>query len=150
MASRTEVETVRAFNRFYTRRMGLTRGGYAKQSLAEARVVGARLRRPALDPGGSLHRRPFFGIPSIPSLPWGGNALVLYDTGPLRTVGGTLFGTPPAPTANTIQTRGVDPHALTAFGPQAAAQISEFLELDGAFVDTCGGQPCHAAGWTGP
>ena len=39
MASRTEVETVRAFNRFYTRRMGLTRGGYAKQSLAEARVL---------------------------------------------------------------------------------------------------------------
>jgi len=39
MASRTDVETVRAFNRFYTRRMGLTRGGYAKQSLAEARVL---------------------------------------------------------------------------------------------------------------
>src|SRR5215218_3161478 len=39
MASRTDVETVRAFNRFYTRRMGLTRSGYAKQSLAEARVL---------------------------------------------------------------------------------------------------------------
>ncbi len=116
----------------------------------EARVVGARLRTPSLDPGRSVDRRPFYGIPTLPSQPWSGNTLVLYDTGPLRTVGGTVFGTPPAPTTNTVQTRGVDPHALTAFGPQAAAQFSEFLKLDGAFVDTCGGQPCHAAGWTGP
>ena len=116
----------------------------------EARVVGARLRRPALDPGRSVDRRPFYGIPALPSRPWGGNTLVLYDTGPLRTVGGTVFGTPPAPTTNSVQTQGVDPHALTAFGPQAAAQFSEFLKLDGAFVDTCDGKPCHAAGWTGP
>src|ERR1700754_3697886 len=35
----SEVETVRAFNRFYTRRMGLTRDGYASRPLAEARVI---------------------------------------------------------------------------------------------------------------
>jgi DNA-binding MarR family transcriptional regulator/N-acetylglutamate synthase-like GNAT family acetyltransferase len=34
-----DVETVRAFNRFYTRRMGLTRDGYASRPLAEARVI---------------------------------------------------------------------------------------------------------------
>jgi DNA-binding MarR family transcriptional regulator len=34
-----EVETVREFNRFYTRRFGLTRNGYANRSLAEARVI---------------------------------------------------------------------------------------------------------------
>jgi hypothetical protein len=45
---------------------------------------------------------------------------------------------------------GVDPHGLTGFEPAAAAQFSEFLKLDGAFVDTCGGAPCRAAGWTGP
>ena len=116
----------------------------------EARVVGARLRKPALDPGRSRDRRPFYGIRPVPSHPWSGNALVLYDIGPLRTVDGTVFGTPAAPTTNSIQTKGVDPHALTAFGPAAASQFSEFLRLGGAFVDTCAGRPCHAAGWTGP
>jgi hypothetical protein len=116
----------------------------------EARVLGARLRTPALDAGRSLDRTPFYGIESVPSYPWDGNALALYDIGPLRMVGGTVFGTPPAPPVDTIQTKGVDPHALTAFELPAAQQLSEFLELDGAFVDTCSGQPCHAAGWTGP
>jgi len=34
-----QVEAVRAFNRFYTRRMGLTRDAYTKRPLAEARVL---------------------------------------------------------------------------------------------------------------
>jgi hypothetical protein len=112
----------------------------------EARVIGARLRTPALDPGRSRDRRPFFGIRRIPRLPWSGNALVLYDIGPPR---GDL-GTPPPPARNVPPTSGVDPHARTAFEPAAAIQISEFLKLDGAFVDTCGGRPCYAAGWAGP
>jgi hypothetical protein len=112
----------------------------------EARVIGARLRTPALDPGRSRDRRPFFRIPRIRSLPWGGNALVVYDIGPPR---GDL-GTPPPPAGNTPPESGVDPHARTAVELAAAAQFSEFLKLDGAFVDTCGGRPCYAAGWTGP
>src|SRR3954469_8870229 len=39
MAAAGDVEAVRAFNRFYTRRMGLTRDGYATRPLAEARVI---------------------------------------------------------------------------------------------------------------
>src|SRR3954447_9664283 len=35
----TAVDQVRDFNRFYTRRFGLTRNGYANRSLAEARVL---------------------------------------------------------------------------------------------------------------
>jgi hypothetical protein len=112
----------------------------------EARVIGARLRVPALDPGRSRDRRPFYGIRRIPRLPWPGNALVVYDIGPLR---GAL-GTPPAPAANLPPTAGADPHALTAVEPAAAAQFSEFLKLDGAFVDSCGGRPCYAGGWIGP
>ncbi|MGH2799641.1 MAG: hypothetical protein ACRDM0_18685 [Thermoleophilaceae bacterium] len=111
----------------------------------EARVIGARLRTPALDPGRSRDRRPFYGIRRIPSLPWSGNALVVYDIGPER---GDL-GTPPAPVGNVPPTMGVDPHAITGREPAAAAQFSEFLKLGGAFVDTCGGRPCYAAGWTG-
>jgi hypothetical protein len=48
----------------------------------EARVIGARLRTPALDPGRSRDRRPFYGIPRITRLPFSGNALVLFDIGP--------------------------------------------------------------------
>jgi hypothetical protein len=112
----------------------------------EARVIGARLRTPALDPGRSRDRRPFYGIRRIPSLPWSGNALVVYDTGPPR---GTA-GTPAPPAGNVPPPSGVDPHALTAFEPAAALQFSEFLRIGGTFVDTCGGAPCRAAGWTGP
>ena len=112
----------------------------------EARVIGARLRLPALDPGRSRDRRPFYGIPEIPSFPFAGNALVVFDTGPLR---GDL-GTPAPPLENVAPSVGQDPHALTGFEPAAAAQFSEFLKVGGAFVDTCGQRPCYAAGFTGP
>jgi DNA-binding MarR family transcriptional regulator/GNAT superfamily N-acetyltransferase len=39
MATAEQIEQVRDFNRFYTRRLGLTRNGYANRSLAEARVI---------------------------------------------------------------------------------------------------------------
>ena len=112
----------------------------------EARVIGARLRTPALDPGRSLDRRPFFRIRRLRDLPWSGNALVVFDTGPPR---GDL-GTPPPPVGNVPPATGADPHGLTAFGLPAATQFSEFLKLGGAFTNTCGESPCYAAGWTGP
>jgi hypothetical protein len=112
----------------------------------EARVIGARLRTPALDPGRSRDRRPFYRIPRIGRLPYSGNALVVYDIGPLR---GDL-GTPPAPLTNMPPELGVDPHSLTGFSVPAGVQFSEFLKIGGAFVDTCAGKPCYAAGWTGP
>jgi hypothetical protein len=112
----------------------------------EARVIRARLRAPALDPGRSRDRRPYYGIRRIPSLPWRGNALVVFDIGPLR---GDL-GTPAPPVGNVPPQAGVDPHALTALEPSATSQFSEFLKLGGAFIDTCDGAPCRAADWTGP
>jgi hypothetical protein len=112
----------------------------------EARVIGARLRAPALDPGRSRDRRPFFRIRRIRDFPWRGSALVVFDIGPPR---GNL-GTPAPPVGNVPPDAGVDPHGLTAFEPAAALQFSEFLKLGGAFTDTCGGAPCRAAGWTGP
>ena len=77
----------------------------------EARTIGARLRTPAVDPGRSLDREPFFGIRPIRNYPWGGNALVVWDIGSLRAGG---LGTPPPPTTNTPPRLGVDPHAITA------------------------------------
>jgi hypothetical protein len=119
----------------------------------EARLLRARLRTPALDPGRSVDKTPFYGIKPIPRYPWRGNALVVFDTGPLRPagcVGDACIGTPPAPVTNTVQTRGVDPHSLTGFAPAAVAQFVDFLALDGEFTNTCGDDPCYAAGWTGP
>jgi hypothetical protein len=113
----------------------------------EARTIGARLRTPALDPGRSRDRRPFYRIPRIRRLPFGGNALVVWDIGPPRPGGA---GTPPPPITNTAPRLGRDPHAVTPFEPAAAAQFLAFLRPGGEFVDVCSGRPCYAAGWTGP
>ncbi len=122
----------------------------------EARLLGARLRTPALDPGRSVDRTPFYGIEPIPRYPWRGDALVVFDTGPLRPPGcgaanaPECLGTPPSPVTNTIQTVGRDPHGLTGFAPAAVGQFVDFLALDGSFTNTCGELPCYAAGWSGP
>jgi hypothetical protein len=119
----------------------------------EARIIGARLRTPALDPGRSRDREPFYGIKRIPSFPWKGNALAVFDIGPLRPPGCSGLacqGTPPAPVTNEPPTIGVDPHDKTPFELDAVFQFTSFLALDGAFVDTCEGKPCYAQGWTGP
>jgi hypothetical protein len=122
----------------------------------EARLIGARLRTPALDPGRSRDRRPFYGIERIPRYPWRGTALVVFDIGPLRpagcVVGGipACMGTPPAPIANRAPEQGIDPHAVTLMAPAAIEQFVRFLRLDGTFIDNCGARPCYAAGWTGP
>jgi hypothetical protein len=113
----------------------------------EARTIGAHLRTPALDPGRSPDRRPFYRIPRIRRLPFGGSALVVWDIGPLRAGGA---GTPPPPVTNTPPRLGRDPHAVTPFEPAAAAQFLAFLRPGGAFVNVCGARPCYSAGWTGP
>jgi hypothetical protein len=125
----------------------------ATESLA--RVVGARLRTPALDPGRSTDKRPFYGIQPIPRYPWGGNALAVFDIGPLRPPGcgagaAACLGTPPAPTINVAPELGVDPHGVTPFAAPAVRQYIDFLAPDGALESTCGDTPCYAAGWTGP
>ncbi|HEU0025138.1 MAG TPA: hypothetical protein VFQ12_10920 [Thermoleophilaceae bacterium] len=122
----------------------------------EARLIGARLRTPALDPGRSRDRRPFYGIKPIRSYPFRGNALVVFDIGPLRPEGCAAdgppdcLGTPPAPVTNTPPDIGVDPHALTPLDLAAVRHFIEFLRIDGAFINTCGDHPCYAQGWTGP
>jgi hypothetical protein len=122
----------------------------------EARTIRARLRTPALDPGRSADRRPFYGIRRITTYPFHGNALVVWDIGPLRPPGcgapgaPACRGTPPPPPTNTPNRAGVDPHAITAFEPLAGLQFLNFLKPSGAFTDVCGSHPCYAAGWTGP
>jgi hypothetical protein len=117
----------------------------------EARSLGAHLHTPALSPGKVVPDvEPYYGIPPIPSYPFDGSALVVWDS-----------GNPPPPVANTPprisptdpewaqlsacpQSFQGDPHECPRRQPEARLQKSEFLRSDGAVVDVCGGGPCLA------
>ena len=114
-----------------------------------ARTFGARIRRPVLDPGRSPLTDPFWGIKPIRSFPYPGSAVVWWDTGPPREVGGEAEGTAPPPTTNTPPRVGEDPHGAPRGEASARVQKSEFLKPNGRVVDVCGGAPCYAKGWTG-
>ena len=123
----------------------------------QARTIGSRLRTPAVDPGRHTDVDPYFGIPRIKRLPYDGNALVVWDIGPLRPPGcgapgaPECQGTPAPPTTNTPPRIGVDPHDLVIESEaRARRQIAEFLRVRGRLIDPCGAFPCHAAGWGGP
>ena len=118
----------------------------------EARTIGARVRSPMVDPGRSRDFRPWYGIPRIRLFPFGGPAaLVVGEIGPLRTEDGEEKGTPPPPTTNTPNDKGVDPHGPD-FSETAAGQkqIARFL-ITGRVFDVCPKtRPCYLDGWKGP
>ncbi|HYP48779.1 MAG TPA: hypothetical protein VEQ61_09110, partial [Thermoleophilaceae bacterium] len=121
----------------------------------EARTIGARIRLPAVHAGRHTDREPYYGIKPIPRYPWPGSALVVWDTGPTRPAGCGAPGAPrcegtdPPPITNTAPRIGRDPHGITGRDPAAQLQFSEFARIGGAFIDTCGSDPCRA-GWAGP
>jgi hypothetical protein len=111
----------------------------------QARSIGARIHQPALAPGrhadeqvpGDPDNRAYFAIDPLPSGPWDGSALVIWDS-----------GTPTPPTA-IVPPRpelgyGRDPHETPRRDPKAQLQKAEFLRTGGAIVDVCGGAPCTA------
>lgn len=101
----------------------------------EARTIGARIYRPALDAGRWPGRRPGQYIRAIPRFPWAGSALVYWDSGPGRT--------DPPPLANVPPPHGQDPHEDPRSTRAARVQKSDFLRPDGRVVDVCSGRPCH-------
>jgi hypothetical protein len=109
----------------------------------EARTIGARAYKPALDAGRSPWPRLQL-IPSIGSFPFSGSAIVFWDTGPVRTVGTETQGTSAPPKENVPNRTGDDPHENPRATPAARVQKSEFLKVGGRVVDVCGGSPCHA------
>ena len=119
---------------------------------SEARTIGASAETPWADPGRDLDRGdPVFGVPKITSYPFKGSAIVLWDTGPLRTLpGGGTAGTPPPPNENIPPEAGRDPHGAPRGTVNGRQQKSEFLKIDGRLIDACGARPCYADGWTGP
>jgi hypothetical protein len=101
-----------------------------------ARTIGAFVHSPALAPGRSPDVTPLWDIPPVPTDPFDGSVLVVWD-----------FGNPAPPTAN-VPPRppefGDDPHGKGADEARVLRQASEFLRSDGAFVDTCAGAPCQS------
>lgn len=102
-----------------------------------ARTIGAAVRQPALADGRSTDVEPFWGLDAVPSFPYDGSALVVWD-----------FGTP-APPTDPVPPRppehGDDPHGMARGEPRAVEQVLRFLAPDGELVDVCGGDPCRAA-----
>ncbi len=101
----------------------------------EARTIGAYAYRPVVDPGRSPDVEPLFGIPSIPSFPFDGSAIVNWDGGPKSYPGGT----DPAPLTNTPpgSAEGADPHSYPRNDVKARAQKSAFLQIGGKVRNPC-------------
>jgi len=98
----------------------------------EARTIGARVHRPALQPGLSAGH-PFADIPSLPEGTYEGPAAlyVWYDTHVL-----------PPPAGDVAPAAGPDPHdTIPRSLPAAQRQLVTFLET-GKVMDVCGSSPC--------
>lgn len=99
----------------------------------EARTIGASIHQPAIAAGRNPDVVPYYGIPAIPTDPFDGSALIIWDSG---------AATPPI--TNTAPATGEDPHSDPRNSPVARQQKSDFLQADGAVVDVCSGAPCVA------
>jgi hypothetical protein len=127
----------------------------------EARTIGAYIHTPTLDPerdptGGSE----YFGlIPAIPSYPWPGSAIVVWDAG--KPNAGCSLGVGAPPFTNTPPIDGCpagvppsqwganDPHEFPRNTPAARQQKSDFDEPNGVVNDVCNAGPCHTYNYSG-
>lgn len=98
----------------------------------EARTIGAHIHQPAINPGRHTAVNPYWGIPAVPSSPFDGSAIVIWDTNK----------TPASPLTNTPPQLGTDPHEAPRRDVRARQQKSAFLQTNGAFIDVCNGAPC--------
>jgi hypothetical protein len=99
----------------------------------EARTIGAYAYRPAFDPGRTFDKHPLYGVPTIPSFPFSGSAIVYWDGGPQ---------TPVAPILNIPNRAGADPHSFPRNTVAARQQKSDYL-LNGVVTDVCGDTACR-------
>jgi len=98
----------------------------------QARTIGASIHTPAIAAGRHSDVNPYFGIPAIPSYPFDGSALIVWDSG---------AATPPI--TNEPPTVGTDPHSAPRNSVIGRQQKSDFLKATGgAVVDVCSGAPC--------
>ena len=99
----------------------------------EVRTIGASIHQPAIAAGRNPDVQPYYAIPAIPSDPFDGSALVVWDSG---------AATPPI--TNTAPSVGPDPHSDPRNSMLGRQQKSDFLQIGGSVVDVCSGAPCVA------
>jgi len=111
----------------------------------EARTIGASAHEPALDlsTNRGRDRNLFFGIPKIGHYPFGGSAIVIWDSGPGRVQPPPLANLAPQDAATNN-----DPHEDVRSTKAARTQKSDFLAPSGSVMDVCGGKPCHTDAYT--
>jgi hypothetical protein len=115
----------------------------------EARTIGIPIVWPALLAGRSSEVVPYWGLAHLSTFPFDGSAIVVFDSGPVRSVNGQIQGTGPPPATDVPVTQGDDPHEdprATVCGQQ---QKSDFLQPNGVVTDPCGGPPYFSAGYQG-
>ncbi len=113
----------------------------------EARTIGAKAHEPALNiPPRNQDRNLFYKIPAIPSYPYDGSGIVIWDTGPRLVQPPPITNT--APIASDVPPLNLNPHTDPRNTPAARTQMSAFLRPNGKIVDTCHGDPCHAIHYT--
>jgi hypothetical protein len=98
----------------------------------EARTIGASIYRPAVADGRNPDVQPYWGLPAVAPGSTG-SVMVIWDA-----------GTPTAPTTNTPNRAGDDPHGKPRSQVTAREQKSQFMQPQGYFIDVCGGAPCLA------
>ncbi len=117
-----------------------------------ARSNGASIQTPILSPLKVLPEvEPYYDIPAIPSYPFDGSAMVIWDSD--NPAPPTVNQPPRGPDPNDPEwddllfcpmQHEADPHECPRRQPEARLQKSEFLKPNGAVIDTCSGAPCLA------
>jgi hypothetical protein len=115
----------------------------------EARTAGIPLVWPALEAGRSPDTEPYYGLGHLTTFPYDGSAMVVFDSGPVRTVDDAVVGTGPPPAQDVPDTAGVDPHEAPRATVCGQQQKSDFLQPDGTVTDPCGGPPYFSADYQG-
>ncbi len=97
----------------------------------QARTIGASIQSSPINPGRHSDVDPYFAISEIPSFPFDGSAIVIWDSG---------ADTPPI--TNTPPLGSDDPHSDPRRNVIARQQMADFLQTGGDVTDACLGIPC--------
>lgn len=94
---------------------------------------------------------PYFGLPCIKKYPHAGNALTVWDSGPMTNADGSANpnGSAPPPLDNRPMTTGygADPHGHPRNEEKNMDMKAAFLRKQGALIDVCNGLPCTSRGF---
>ena len=118
----------------------------------EARTIGASARAPVIDFGRWPDTDVLWNVPRIASYPFSGSVVAYTDFGPVRPNPmnpSQMIGTPPAPLTNIPNRVGEDPHGAPRDISNGLAEVSNFLQINGAIENVCGPKPCYGGFWTG-